>query len=138
VTSNDLTNALLVTLPDHFPGRFWRSNVGMAYGYDAVQQAIRLLRAKQSGSALQVLVQSRPITFGGLPGLPDIDGIIGIRGIGCRVGVEVKAGKDRQRDTQKTCQEVYERYGAIYVLARDVEGCIRDLHAATDRLFEQL
>ena len=53
----------------------------------------------------------------GTKGTADISATI----IGRSVKIEVKYGKDRQSDAQKQYQEMIERAGGVYILARDFD-----------------
>lgn len=69
---------------------------------------------------------SRLVTFG-VPGTPDICGIIAPQGRW--FGIECKSARGRQREDQETFQRVIERFGGLYVLARSVEDVDRALAA---------
>ena len=64
----------------------------------------------------------------GLPGVSDILACIG----GRFIAVEVKVGRDTQRDEQKSFQAAAEKAGALYVLAKftDKEDGVVTLKAA--------
>ena len=47
--------------------------------------------------------------------------------MGLRLEVEVKAGHDRHSEAQKAFQEMIEKHGGIYLVARSVEQCLKDL-----------
>jgi hypothetical protein len=142
-TANDLTKLLLLEIPRRLPGaRAWRRNTGGGYPVATVQRALGMLRANQVQAAIAFLATARPVSFG-LPGEPDVDGFLPLLGpsgepVGCRIGVEVKAGRDRQRDAQRVCQQVYERAGCIYVLAHDVERAIAEITAARAELARRI
>lgn len=132
MTANDLTARLLIEIPREFPGaRVWRRNVGKGIGLDTVKRAVGLLRAGQIVAAVEIL-QHRPVAFG-VPGEPDIDGIMPIGRYGVRVGIEVKVGADRLRDDQMAFRDMLLRAGGIFVLARSVEQAIKDLRAQVER-----
>lgn len=130
--SNTLTATLLIRLPEEFPCRVWRRNCGVFYGAAAVQKAKTLMSAGRFNLALSELQRARPVVSGPA-GEPDIDGVVRIGAAGVRLGIEVKVGRDKQRDSQTVCQHVYEAHGAIYLIARDVEQCIADLRAEIER-----
>jgi hypothetical protein len=60
-----------------------------------------------------------------LPGEADIDGIVGPHGR--RLAIEVKAGRDKQSEAQRSFQKMIESHGGIYIIARDVEGALAEL-----------
>ena len=124
-TSNELTNRLLVSIPAALPNvRVWRRNVGAGYPSSVVRSALVQLHRGDIAGAIRTLSCARPVKFG-LEGEPDLDGFAGPSGR--RLGVEIKAGKDKQSEAQQVCQQVYERHGAVYLVARDVEQAIADL-----------
>lgn len=123
--ANELTAALLLEIPKAVPGsRVWRCQVGGAYPIQAINAIRSILQRGDATGALALLSRTRPLTWGGIPGLPDIDGILPD---GRRLGVEVKWGKDRQSDDQKVCQRIYEDRGAVYVVAKDLDGAMQDI-----------
>jgi hypothetical protein len=123
--AGDLTNRIMIAVQREFPcARVWRCSVGGAYPPPAIRAAIGLLNRGDAAGALQALVRARLLMYGGISGLPDIDGIF--HG-GIRLGIEVKVGRDKQSEDQKTCQRIYDAAGAIYIVARDVEGCLAEL-----------
>lgn len=123
--ANDLTAALILAIPKEVKGsRVWRANVGGAYPIQAIQAVKSALIRGDAKAALELLIRSRPLIFGGLPGLPDICGILPD---GRWLGIEVKWGRDQQRDDQKVCQRVFEERGAVYVIARDLDAAVREV-----------
>jgi hypothetical protein len=56
-------------------------------------------------------------------GTADLLGVIK----GYAVAIEVKAGKDRQRESQKNFQECWERAGGVYLICRNVEETMEAL-----------
>lgn len=58
------------------------------------------------------------IPTAGVKGTADISATIG----GRSVKIEVKVGRDRQREEQKAYQQQIERAGGLYVIARDLQG----------------
>lgn len=130
INANEITNRLLVTIPERLPNvRVWRRNVGGGYPAAVVRTALGLLRRGQVQTAIDCLSRARIVHFG-LPGEPDIDGLAGPDGR--RIGIEVKAADDKQSTVQEICQEVYQRHGAVYLIAEeDVESAIEQL---ADRL----
>ena len=70
-----------------------------------------------------VTIGNRHVRFG-IAGAADITGILAD---GRRLEIEVKAPKGRQSVTQKAFQEVIERMGGLYVLARSADDVIEEL-----------
>lgn len=130
LTANDLTARLLIEIPKRFSGaRVWRRNVGKAIGMHDVHGAVKLLGAGQIKAAIQLL-QRRPIAFG-VPGEPDLDGILPPSGT--RLGIEVKVGKDRLSDEQTAFGVMLRNAGGIWIVARSVEQALAELAAAQGR-----
>lgn len=116
MTANDLTRTLLADIPRWFPGsRVWRRNVGAGIPYPIVKKAI----------ATGDFSNLRPLSFG-LAGEPDLCGWLHWRGLGIRLGVEIKR-KDKQSPEQIVMQNAMRKAGAIYIVARDAEQCRLDL-----------
>lgn len=63
----------------------------------------------------------------GIDGQADISGIVGPSGK--RLEIEVKAGKDRMRPTQNAFRHMMATHGGIYIIAHNVDDCLRDLEA---------
>ena len=106
MTANQITAALLVEIPKMFPQvRVWRSN------------RIDAMAVGRGGQLRRVSA--------GIDGQGDLSGIAGPRGV--RVEVEVKAGKDRMRPSQISFKAMIVGAGGIYVVAHDVEGCLKEL-----------
>jgi hypothetical protein len=139
MTSNELTARLLLDLPKRFPMRAIRRNVGMGYPIGPIGDAKRALFALdkriQNDKSVPSYVKStvknalgmlhtRPVRFG-MKGEPDIEGILGPNGR--VVGIEVKAGKDRQRKEQQIAEIVIRKHGGIYIVAREVEAALEEL-----------
>lgn len=79
--------------------RLWRANVGVA----------RIGGPRRAGG--------RVVRFG-LPGQADLTGILPG---GVRLEIEVKGPDGRQTAEQHAFQQVIERFGGVYVLARSVD-----------------
>lgn len=106
MTANQITAALLIEIPKRLSNVcVWRNNRidAMAVGRNGVQRRVSA----------------------GIDGQGDISGIAGTSGR--RVELEVKAGKDRMRPSQLSFRAMIERHGGVYIVAHDVEQCIRDL-----------
>ena len=56
-------------------------------------------------------------------GTADLLGVIS----GYAVAIEVKAGKDRQSESQKNFQECWERAGGVYLICRSVKETMEQL-----------
>jgi hypothetical protein len=107
--TNDLTNRIILAVESRFPGsRVWRQNR---------VEAMALGRGKP-----------RHVSAG-IDGQGDITGVLAPSGR--RIEIEVKAGKDRQSDSQKAFERMIRQAGGIYVLARSVEQCLADIKVAT-------
>lgn len=127
MSANDITRSLLMEIPKRFPGaRAWRRNVGEAYGSHLIQQVRRLLEKGASYEALATLKKMYPIQFG-MPGEGDIDGFIPVCGAAVRLSVEVKAGKDKVRESQANFNELLLMAGGISVIALDVAMALDDI-----------
>jgi hypothetical protein len=84
--------------------RLWRNSTGSALSFDG----------------------KRVMRFG-LPGSPDLIGIL--RG-GRFLGIEVKAQTGTQSAQQRAFQNMAERMGGAYILARSVEDAMRGVDRA--------
>lgn len=114
LTANEITAALLIQIPQRFPNiRVWRNN-----RIDAV--VLRRGGSKQKVSA-------------GVDGQADLSGIVGP--LGRRLEIEVKACKDRMRDSQKGFARMITDLGGIYIVARDVAECLAALSGVQEGLF---
>lgn len=85
-------------------GIIWRSNTGGGWHID-----------KRTGR-----MGKRPVYFG-LPGSPDLVGIMA--GNGRMIGVEVKSKDGRLSGNQIIFQEWMNKAGGIYIVARSYEEC---------------
>lgn len=101
----EIQKRILVRLSKEFHphGFFWTVDTGVAKSMDG----------------------KRTIRFG-LPGQPDIQGMLDGRWI----GIEVKKPGGRQSEKQKKFQKAVERAGGVYLLVDDVEEAIRALKSA--------
>jgi hypothetical protein len=134
--ANRLTAELLIAIPEAFPDtiRLWRSNTGGAVPMAVVRVACAMIRTGKIEAGIQML--QRPMKFGVLGGA-DLSGIMrrdvrlpyhSQRSInGVRLEIEVKAGADKQRPDQEAFQSMIESLGGVYIVARDVEGCLEEL-----------
>lgn len=134
-SANELTAELILAIPKAIKGaRCWRMNVGGAYPIQSIGLVRSALVRGDAATALSILQRTRPLMFGGLPGLPDICGILPD---GRWLGVEVKWGRDKQSEDQATCQRVFQERGAIYVIAHDLEGGMAALADSINSLRSQ-
>lgn len=138
-SANALTNKILIEVPRHFPDGciLWRCNVGGAYPLRTIQVAMGMMMQRRWEEALRFLQTTRVVTYG-RAGLPDIDGMVTIHGLGVRVGIEVKAGKDKQNQDQFTAERVYAKHGCIYIVARSVEQATDGLKRQVELLKQQV
>lgn len=112
MTANDITKDFLLLAAKRFPEAFmWRNN---------------RIRAKALGSDGRL----RTIDAG-IDGQGDITGCVPVaiqgRKIGIRCEIEIKAGKDRQRQSQVNFEHAMIRAGGIYLIVHDAEKGIRCL-----------
>ncbi len=124
-STTDLTNKLMVAIQAEWPkSRLWKMKQGGGYPAASIKAVMGLMMRGDFQDALKLLMRLPVLQFGGIPGLPDLDGICPD---GRRLGIEIKFGADRQSQEQITCQRIYEQCGAIYVVARDVDRCLEEL-----------
>lgn len=121
--TNKLTADLLIQIPARFPNiRVWRTNTGGAVPMGIVRAAVAMIRTGKIEAGCQML--QRPTKFGILGG-GDISGVIGPSG---RVlSIEVKWGADKQSEEQRAFEAMLRERGGLYIIARDVEGYLKDL-----------
>lgn len=107
--ANSITADLLIKIPEQFPQiRLWRSN---------------RVKAKAIGKG------GKPrFIDAGIDGQADLSGIIGPTGR--RLEVEIKAGDDRMRTSQKEFRDMILERGGVYIEARSAEGGLRLLAEA--------
>ena len=99
MTEKQIQNAILREFGTRPDMRLWRQNTGAAR------------------------VGRRFIRFG-VPGQADLTGILPG---GRRLEIEVKSDTGRQTDDQRNFQNMIERFGGLYVLARSVDDVRRAL-----------
>lgn len=132
--ANELTAQILLEIPRRFPGvRCWRQNVGGAYPIQSIQAVKRALAAGDLALARTAMDRARPRTYG-VPGLPDIAGILPD---GRWLAIEIKWGRDRLSEEQETCRRIFTERGAVYIVARDLAGCISDIESSLSALLRQ-
>lgn len=90
---------------------------------------LRLWRA----NVLVARTRTGQVVRAGVVGQADISGI---RDTGQRIEIECKVGRGQQTEAQRNWQAMIERFGGLYVLARDVEDvrvALRQPHPAPPR-----
>lgn len=112
MTANEITAKLLIEIPRAFEGaRVWRSNRVSAM---AIGKGGRLRKVSA-----------------GVDGQGDLTGIFPVlrNGVwyGLSLNLEIKAGKDRMRESQKNFQAMILGSYGIYITAHSVEQCMEDL-----------
>lgn len=111
--ATELNNEIRVAVSKSFPGvvTLWPSGVLTAWVTDS--------------SGIEHPIQA------GKSGQGDLSGIIMFRTevarYGVRLEVETKVRRDSQRQTQKAFQEMIERFGGIYIIARNPEAVLKRL-----------
>ncbi len=105
-TANSMTATLLIEIPKRFKNiRVWRNN-----RVDAIVPG-------RGGRMRRVSA--------GIDGQFDVCGIIGP--MGRMLQIEVKAGRDRMRDSQTAFLVMAEGLGAACLICRDVDVCLSEL-----------
>ena len=101
-----LTNEILLAISEQFPNVIvWRNNriVATVAGRDGRPRRIDA----------------------GIDGQGDICGIIGPHGRGLQI--EIKSGRDKMRESQVRFAAMWTAQGGVYIEARSVEQCVREL-----------
>lgn len=96
---SEIVNQILVEASCRHDCRVWKSPVGMAD------------------------LNGRQIRYG-VAGMPDIMGIMRIKGIGQAIGIEVKTGTGKLSDIQVKFHEMFLSYGGKIMVARNVESAL--------------
>lgn len=78
------------------------------------------LQAGLPNEAMKTLQGSRPISYG-VPGSPDLQGFLVLRGLPVYLGVEVKKEDGKQSEIQRNYEKMIKRFNGIYIVARDAE-----------------
>lgn len=91
---------------------------------------IKEIRVWRQNSGKLPNEQGRMVQFG-TPGAADITGILPD---GRRLEIEVKTPTGRQSEQQKRYQDMIERFGGVYILARSVDDAVN----AVRRLIEEI
>jgi hypothetical protein len=95
------------------------------YGRDAFLQRVNVIA---------MATTTRGMVRSCQPGTADLLGVVKCYA----VAIEVKAGKDRQRESQRNFQECWERAGGIYLICRDVEETLKQLQGIMDSVKDML
>jgi len=123
-SATDLQNRLILAIERRYPrSRMFRQNTGSAYPITTFKRALPFIERGE------VPVWFRPVKYG-VVGQGDIGGWINVSGIAIATHVEVKIDKDTQSEDQVNFMNTVRRCGGIYVVAKDLEGGMRDLDAA--------
>lgn len=110
--SNREKEVLLTSQRLHPELRLWRFDTGQAYAKFSVKGALQ--EYKKTGSITSAMKKLITITYG-VKGFPDLAGLY----YGIFIGIEIKVGKDRQRQEQKSMEETIKKAGGIYILLDD-------------------
>jgi hypothetical protein len=89
------------------------------YGRDAFLQRVNVIA---------MATTTRGMVRSCQPGTADLLGVVKCYA----VAIEVKAGKDRQRESQRNFQECWERAGGVYLICRSVEETMLELDARVE------
>lgn len=126
--ATNLQNKLIEAVQKKYPkSRMWRQNCGSAYPITSFKRALPLLFKSI------VPVWLRPVKFG-TPGQGDVGGWIHINGVAVVCHIEVKIGRDEQREAQVNFEATVKRCGGIYVIAHDLEGGMAALATAVTNI----
>jgi hypothetical protein len=103
---------------DHI--RVFRFDVGQAYARHTVMDALRagintFKTTRSIPAAITAAKRHLQIISYGVKGFPDLMAIY----YGIAVGIEIKVGKDRQRQEQKGMERAFFEAGGIYILLTD-------------------
>jgi len=69
----------------------------------------------------------------GVPGQADLTGILRVGGVGVSLWIEVKSATGRQTQSQEWFQQMVERLGGLYILARSVRDVDDAINAYRER-----
>lgn len=105
----------------------WRQNNGSAYPIQTFKRALSFIIQGTTPPWF------RPVQYGVI-GQGDVGGWIHIDGRAIAAHIEVKIGKDTQREEQQKFEATVKRCGGIYVIARDLEGGMAALAEAINAL----
>lgn len=107
MSESKLVAEVLIALGARADCRVWRSNSGVA-------------KNRATGAFVRF----------GVPGQGDVSGIL--RG-GRRLEIELKTPRGRQSEEQLAFQQMIERFGGLYVLARSVDDAVAAVEGALAR-----
>jgi len=114
--------------------RIWRFDTGQAYAKFSLKACLaEYKRTKSITAAMKKLV----IISYGVVGWPDLTIIF----YGIFIGVEIKVGKDKQREEQKNMENTLKRIGGAYILLTDkdtIENQLRPTMEAVKNIMEPL
>lgn len=119
--ATDLQNRIIEAVQREFKGaRLFRQNVGKAYPMTTFERAWPFLQRGERPPWF------RPVSYGAV-GMGDLGGWIPVNGVAVCLHIEVKIGKDKMSEEQLAFERVLTAHGGIYIVARDVDGCIAEL-----------
>jgi hypothetical protein len=126
--ATSLQNRLIEAVQKKYPrSRLWRQNVGHAYPITTFKRAISFIMQGTTPPWF------RPVQYG-VVGSGDVGGWINIDGRAICCHIEVKIGRDTQREAQEKFEATIKRCGGIYVVAKDLEGGMAALAEAVSAL----
>lgn len=126
--ATNLQNRLIEAVQKKYPkSRMWRQNTGSAYPIQTFKRAFEFIVRGVTPPWF------RPVQYG-VVGQGDIGGWIHINGVAVVCHIEVKIGKDVQREAQVAFMNTVRRCGGIYVIAHDLEGGMAALAEAVTHL----
>ena len=121
LSATTLQNLIIEAVQKEFPkSRLFRNNTGRAYPLTSFKRAWSFLIKGVHPPWL------RPVIFG-VVGSGDLAGWIPVNGYAVTLHIEAKVGSDKMSEEQLTFQRVLSASGGIYVVARDVDGCLEEL-----------
>lgn len=113
----------ITSLPQTFA---YRQNTGQAWQGQPVSASPGEYIRVEPG--MKILRNARPVSFG-LEGAGDITG----HRAGKAFQIELKTTTGRQREAQKTFEQIWVKQGGIYILARSADEAVTSLKAATKK-----
>jgi len=126
--ATDTQNRLIEAVQKKYPlSRLFRQNTGSAYPITTFKRAFEFIKRDIMPPWF------RPVQYG-VVGQGDVGGWIHINGRAVVCHIEVKCGRDTQRDAQVKFEAVVKRCGGIYVIAHDLEGGMAALDEAVTKL----